>query len=363
MLIIGNEELQEHLTMDMCLEALEESYGHLLNHQAGYRPRIDLFAPCSRTDAYWRWGTMEGADAQKGYFAIRMKSDILHWTAAKTEEKYCVEPGTYCGLVLLFSTRNGEPLAILNDGYIQHMRVGACAGLGAKYLSRPDATTVGIIGSGGMARTFLQAFCKVRKISQVSAYSLTRSNLEAYCEEMSRSLGIPVTAVDSAEQVFQNADIVATCTDSYRPVFDAAWLAPGQHFTNVSTSEIDYLNVVKRSDIIVKLGESSLNAKVDVGAGIKFRGATASVFIGAPEQLELIPLKEKVDITSYQHLIDIKAGRVAGRTTDSQITFFLNMGTQGLQFASLAGRAYEIALEQKLGREIPTEWFLQNIRD
>lgn len=363
MLIIGNEELQKHLTMDMCLEALEESYEHLLHHQAGYRPRIDLFAPCIRPDAYYRWGTMEGADAQKGYFAIRMKSDILHWTADKTEEKYCVEPGTFCGLVLLFSTHNGEPLAILNDGYIQHLRVGACAGLGAKYLSRPNASVVGIVGSGGMARTFLEAFCKVRKISQARVYSLTRSHLEAYCQEMSRSLGIPVEAVDCAEKVFQGTDIVATCTDSYRPVFDAAWLTPGQHFTNVSTSEIDYRNVVKSSDVIVKLGESSLNAKVDVGAGIKFRGATASVFIGTPEQLELIPLKEKVDITSYQHLIDIKAGRVPGRTKDSQITFFINMGTQGLQFVSLAGQAYEIARAQGLGREIPTAWFLQNIRD
>ncbi len=363
MLIIGNEELQKHLTMDICLDALEESYDHLLNYQAGYRPRIDLFAPCNRSDAYYRWGTMEGADAHKGYFAIRMKSDILHWTEAKTEEKYCVEPGTFCGLVFLFSTHNGEPLAILNDGYIQHLRVGACAGLGAKYLSRPDATEVGIVGSGGMARTFLEAFCKVRKISKARAYSLTRGNLEAYCEEMSRSLCIPVEAVDCAEKVFQGSDIVATCTDSYRPVFDALWLTPGQHFTNVSTSEIDYRGLADRCDIIVKLGETSLNAKADVGAGIRFRGTTASVFIGTPEQLELIPLKEKVDITSYHHLIDIKAGRVSGRTNDSQITFFINMGTQGLQFVSLAGKAYEIARAKGLGREIPTEWFLQNIRD
>ena len=363
MLIIGNEELQQHFTMDMCLEALEETYDHLLGRQAGYRPRIDLFAPCDRSDAYYRWGTMEGADAQKGYFAIRMKSDILHWTAAKTEEKYCVEPGTYCGLILLFSTRNGEPLAILNDGYIQHLRVGACAGLGAKYLSRPDSTVVGIIGSGGMAKTFLEAFCKVRNITQARVYSLTRSNLQTYCDNMTRSLGIPVVAVDTAEQVFQETDIVATCTDSYRPVFDPAWLAPGQHFTNVGTSEIDYQNVVNRSDVVVKLGDSSLNPNVDIGAGIKFRGPYASVFVGTPEQLQLIPLKGKVDMASHPHLVDIIAGRACGRTDDNQKTFFINEGTQGLQFVSAAGKAYEIAKAKGLGREIPTEWFLQNIRD
>ena len=63
--------------------------------------------------------------------------------------------------MMVFSVRNGEPLAIINDGLIQHMRVGACAGLGAKYLARQDAV-VGIFGSGGMARTYLEAFAEVR---------------------------------------------------------------------------------------------------------------------------------------------------------------------------------------------------------
>ena len=70
-----------------------------------------------------------------------------------TQEKYCQRPSKFCGLILLFSLENGEPLAIMNDGFIQHLRVGATAGLGAKYLAREDATIVAMIGSGGMART------------------------------------------------------------------------------------------------------------------------------------------------------------------------------------------------------------------
>jgi alanine dehydrogenase len=363
MLFLRNEELQGCLTMDECLEVLEQGYDDLANDLAGYRPRIDLWAPCGKPDAYYRWGTMEGADARMGYFAIRMKSDIMYWMEGKTEEKYCVEPGTFCGLIFLFSTRNGEPLAILNDGFIQHMRVGACAGLGAKYLSRSDSRVVGIVGSGGMARTYLEAFSKVRSISRAQVYSPTRGNLETYCEEMSRKLGISVKAVDNAEQVFEGADIVATCTDSYLPVFNAAWLAPGQYYTNVTTFELDYQAVVKKCEVIVKLGETSLNPRADIGGGIKFRGPTASVFIGTSEQLEVIPSKRSVDVTSYPHLIDLKAGRVAGRTDDSQITFFINQGTQGLQFATVAGTSYELARANGLGIEIPTEWFLQNIRD
>jgi ornithine cyclodeaminase/alanine dehydrogenase-like protein (mu-crystallin family) len=111
----------------------------------------------------FRWGTMEGASRAFETFAIRMKSDMMQWPDGKTVEKYCVEPGTYCGLVMVFSTSNGEPLAIINDGIIQHMRVGGCAGLGAKFLSRADSEVVGILGSGGMARTIFWPSMKSEK--------------------------------------------------------------------------------------------------------------------------------------------------------------------------------------------------------
>ena len=39
------------------------------------------------------------------------------------------KPDRFCGLVILFKADNGEPLAILNDGVIQHLRVGATAGM------------------------------------------------------------------------------------------------------------------------------------------------------------------------------------------------------------------------------------------
>jgi hypothetical protein len=45
------------------------------------------------------------------------------------------------------------------------------------------------------------------------------------------------------------------------------------------------------------------------------------------------------------------------------VTFFINAGTQGLQFAACAGKVVELAKQQKVGRELPTEWFLQDIRD
>jgi alanine dehydrogenase len=54
---------------------------------------------------------------------------------------------------------------------------------------------------------------------------------------------------------------------------------------------------------------------------------------------------------------------VQGRTSGDQVTFYRNVGNQGLQFSAVAQVVYRKVIEQGLGREIPTEWFLQDIRD
>ena len=91
-------------------------------------------------------------------------------------EKVPAAPGNrYAGLVLLFSAENGEPLAILPDGVMQRMRVGAANGLGIKYLARKNASTVGILGSGWQAGTQLMAACAVRDIKPIRCFSPTAS--------------------------------------------------------------------------------------------------------------------------------------------------------------------------------------------
>src|SRR5574340_446083 len=132
--------------MEITMAALENSYKQMIGGEAVCRPRIDLQIPTSDPQKVYRWGTMEGGSAS-GYFAIRMKSDIAYETAypgTRTLEKYCRQPGLFCGLIFLFRVDNGEPLALINDGYLQHMRVGVDSGLGVKYMAREDAAVVGM---------------------------------------------------------------------------------------------------------------------------------------------------------------------------------------------------------------------------
>ena len=361
MLFIDNPTVSKLLDMRSTLEALEVGYRDLAQGDAIFRPRIDVYFPNETPDGYYRWGTMEGASRSLGVFAIRMKSDMLTWPDGLTEEKYCVEPGTFCGLIMLFSTRNGEPLAIINDGILQHMRVGGCAGLGAKYLAREDAGVVGMVGSGGMARTYLEAFNAVRRIEKVKVYSPTPAHREAYAEEMSEQLGIPIEPMASVEDVVRDSDIVSTCTDSLHPVVtDMAWLSKGSHLTSVRATEWP-MEVLKVADYTAKLGRNTITA---LDEGMTRIHGTASLVAGQPEEQARIPNpKEDTYVGQYESLVDLMVGRSKGRQSPDDITYFINSGTQGLQFAAVAGRVYQLAKERGLGRETPTDWFLQDIRD
>jgi ornithine cyclodeaminase/alanine dehydrogenase-like protein (mu-crystallin family) len=360
MLLINNQVVEQILDMKGCIEALDTGYRDLVNERANYRGRYDFFVPNDDPKLMYRWGTMEGASRSFESFAIRMKSDMLEWPDGKTVEKYCVQPGTYCGFVMVFSTRNGEPLAIINDGIIQHMRVGACAGLGVKYLAREDSKTVGIFGSGGMARTYLLAFNEVRKLTKVKVYSPTKKNRQAFADEMGKKLAIEIIPVEKPEEVLRGSDIVATCTDAIEVlVSDPDLIESGMHLTCVKANEWSP-EIVSTSDLVIRMGRPTVN--LDVGQ-IRI-GAEAAVVAGNAEEIKRIA-NPKVDIFSkeYPLLTDVMSGKLKGRTDKNQVTFFANSGTQGLQFASTAGYVVREAKKRGLGQEIPTSWFLQDIRD
>jgi alanine dehydrogenase len=377
-LLINNVDVAELLTMADCIRTQEDAFRKLPSGGAIHRGRVDMYFPCERDDGYFRWGTMEGASGD--YFAIRMKSDIITWPKDAagnwTEEKYCVAPGTFCGLILLVSTRNGEPLAFINDGVLQHMRVGAGAALGVKYLAREDAHVVGMLGSGGMARSFLEAFCCVRDIKRCRVYSPSAANRTAFATEMSARLGIEIEAVDSAREAVRGADILTSCTDSMTPVYDADWIEPGMHVTNLGFHELPQA-ALERFDVAVRQGDAGLDLVESerVQSGI---GHSPAAFVGGTaDQMQRLPQKAEADgvmvdsaaaaVRRAGRLLptfaDLASGATSGRTSSGQVTFYRNNGNQGLQFSAVGGWVYAEALRRKRGREIPTEWFLQDVRD
>ena len=221
--------------MEDTIDALEEAYLQLAAKEAVCRPRIDIRIPTSDPAKNYQWGTMEGGSTA-GYFAIRMKSDIIYeseYNGVVTQEKYCTRPGLFCGLILLTSIENGEPLAFINDGHLQHMRVGADGGIGVKYMANEDAEVVGMLGSGGMARTHMQAFTRVRTIKKLQVFSPTKENREKFGREMAATYNIEVQVCDRPEDIYKGAHIVAALTDSALEVTDGSLLEKGAHIVVV----------------------------------------------------------------------------------------------------------------------------------
>lgn len=364
-LLLNNHDIEQVLTAQMTIDALETSYRQLIAKEAVCRPRIDIRIPTQTPGRIYQWGTMEGGSTS-GYFAIRMKSDVLEeqeYNGARTREKFCVRPGLFCGLIFLTRIENGEPLALINDGYLQHLRVAADSAIGAKIMSRKNSRVLGMLGSGGMARSHVEALLRVRDIKRIQVYSPTKANRENYAAEMRQKYAVETAALDNPREVYRGADILAGCTDSSVPVIKGEWLEEGTHVIAIGGRPDDAAR--KRFDVTLRLG-------------------TAPAPVGRPElgtTDEYLGYMARPDAESWQHrrpgkrapavtglgtdvmFADIIGGKFPGRSSERQITYSERGNIQGAQFYAVAAAAYEAAKKRGLGRELPTEWFLQDIRD
>jgi ornithine cyclodeaminase/alanine dehydrogenase-like protein (mu-crystallin family) len=283
-----------------------------------------------------------------------------------TQEKYCTRMGRYCGLILLTSVETGEPLAFIHDGVLQHMRVGADGGIGVKYMANDDAEVVGMLGSGGMARTHMQALTRVRNIKKLQVFSPTKENRDAFCREMARTYDIEVTACDRPEDIYTGAHIVAALTDSAVPVLNGSLLEKGSHIINIGGSGVPDEASMKRVDRYLRFGD----APAPIGAP------------ALPIDAEHIAWEARPSAAKYGDgrrgrkrahgvmlpdrrvtLADLASGKAKGRTSADQITWSERGNLQGAQFYAVAGRVYEAAKRAGLGHELPIDLFLQDVRN
>ncbi len=367
MLLIDNRDVANVLDMRVTLNALDNVFHEMAKGDAVGMGRIDLYVPSGEPVApFYRWAVMTGGSRKDGYVCARMLSDMVSWPREHgkiRENKYARAPGTFCGLLLLFSTKDAAPVAMINDGYLQHMRVGGGAGLGVKYLSRADSHSVGMIGSGGMARTYLDAFCQVREIRKVKVYSPNSKNVAAYAREMEEKHGVEVSPAASPREAVQGVDIVSVCTSSNEPVFLNAWLEPGQHVTNLTSADIEPA-LSRAVDVAVRAGEATPRLESTSEETFYARAGFLSYVAGTPEERASVPhVNLPADIIGMPRLVDLIAGKARGRTDPKETSFFLNVGAIGAQFEAVAAAVYERAHEKGLGHEIPTDWFLQDVRD
>ena len=354
MLILSNEEIEGLVTMDECISVLEELYRDTGQGRTLNSPRVDNIIPCGHEGGYYAFKHMGGSWPRHRIQALRVNSDVVTHPLVDGVPRRVKVPlagGRWVGLVELFDTETGEFLALFPDGVVQRLRVGATSGLGAKHLARPDATRLGLVGSGWQAAAQLMAFVSVRAITEVKVYSKRREKREAFAREWRGRLGVPVRAVDTPEECAREVDILAAATSSVVPVLDPSWLREGLHVSCIKTQEVDSA-LLERCDRVVLHTKGQAKQIDNVMAG------TPNVPEDRPDGWWRDPLRP---LEQWNDLSDLAAGRSGGRAAPEEITCFVNNVGMGIQFAAVGALVLRKARERGVGREFPGDWFSETV--
>jgi ornithine cyclodeaminase/alanine dehydrogenase-like protein (mu-crystallin family) len=345
MLLLSNHDVEAVLTMPDCIAALEEAYREQARGEAVNAARSDVVTQAGRTDAVYSLKLMGAVSRSLGVGVLRLNSDIISF-GNRRQVKLPLAPGDrYTGLVLLFSTDTGEPLAIFPDGILQRMRVGATSAIATKYMARDDSLCVAVIGAGWQAGGHVMAIAALRKLDSIRCYSPTPERREAFCREMSELTGVTVRSIATPEEAVQGADIVLCATNASQHVFLEKWLEPGMHVSTIRGSELEP-GVVQSSDVVAIHDRSE-------GQSIK---TTRGVVM--PKDRHTIA---GLDVSRVPTLADLVAREAPARSSPQQKTCFVNLPGTGLQFAAAGAAFYRKARDAGRGRELPTEWFTEDV--
>lgn len=354
MRILSNPDIERVLTLEDCMQALEVAYREHALGKAANRPRNHTMFPLEdrRHPGFrFRFKSQEGGNFSSGVWALRITSDMAGVetlaNGVKRRRLIPAAPGnTYVGLIMLYSLETLEPLAVMHDSYIQKLRVGATSAIGIRELSSPDARVAGLFGSGWQAEAHLKYLFMVRpQIEEVRVYSPTPAHCKLFAEQWSAKIKKRIIAVDHPQEAVKGCQIVTCATAAMDPCFDGSWLEPGAHVTAITSPDRTTLRrelddaTFDRADVLIVLSKEQIeyDNQVDIMGPVK-RGLKSWEQIG--------------------ELGDLLVGRFPGRSARDQISVFANNTGMGLQFAAVGARV--LAKAKGLGREVPTEWFLED---
>ena len=266
--------------------------------------------------------TMIASDSELGVFGFKT---------------YTYAGGVYRFFVMLSDSLTGDLLAIVEANRLGQLRTGAATGVATRFMARPDASTVGVIGSGFQARTQLEAVSKVRDLTSAKVYSRNLDGRSAYASEMSDRLGLDVTPVESAQASVEGADIVITITSSRTPVLLGEWLEPGMHVNAVGgadpyVTELDDA-AVQVADLIVV--DDRAQARIESGELMMTAGRGLVLWEQMRELWELVSG------------FSVKPAR----QRPEDVTLFKSLG-MALWDIATAKAVYDRAVEAGVGREI-----------
>lgn len=315
-LLLNEDEVRQVLTMEMALEAVENGLRKLALDEGQNVPR-------ARTQTDHAMQHVMSASAKTlGYMGYK-----AYATSRKGAEFH----------VGLFDGKTGALVALLKADYLGQVRTGAASAVATRLMARPDATEIGIIGSGKQARTQLEAICKVRRIRRASVYSPNEERRRHFAETMTDLCRTEIVPVSSPEQAVEEKDIVVTATTSREPVLNGQWIAEGTHINAIGSNflgkaELDAVAIRRCKTVVV---DSKDQARIEAGD-----------FAQALDDGSL-------QWSNVYELGQVIVGRYPGRHHPQDVTLFKSLGI-AIEDVAVAGKVYEKAQAMGIGRRV--EW-------
>lgn len=237
-------------------------------------------------------------------------------------------------VICLFDWTDMEMVAIISDYHLHAIRTASPYGVAAKYLSRPESSTLGIIGTGRYAQGMAQAVSAVRPIRKIKVYSRDPANVRKFCEAMERALGIEIAPAPSGREAVRNCDIMITATSGNTVVFESDWLEPGVLFMSLAPGEFDE-NTVLRSRVFLSGSDQVLG---DNPPRKPFNTLLASGKF-KPEDV-------------VAEFGDVVSGKKQGRASGEDIILYESPG-MGILDAGIGHWVYHRAVKKNLGTALP----------
>jgi ornithine cyclodeaminase/alanine dehydrogenase-like protein (mu-crystallin family) len=214
------------------------------------------------------------------------------------------------GTYLLIKGDTGEPLASLDGARLTLWRTAAASALAARYLAKPEASRMVMVGAGALAPFLIKAHCAESPISDVALWNHRPERAVQVAQEL-KAEGLPVRAVHDLESAIRDADIISTATLSSEPLIKGAWLKEGAHLDCVGA----FKPSMRETDDVA-ITRASLFCDTRAGA-LKEGGDYAQ-----PLAAGLISTHDiKAD------LFDLSRGAHRGRANPKEITMFKSVGT------------------------------------
>jgi len=243
----------------------------------------------------------------------------------------------------LFDSETGEILSILDGAVWNPYKTAAVGAVATDELARQDAGTVGVIGSGGIAKATVELIDVVRDLSAIEVYSPTQSSRESFAEDVESELGVKTTAVGSSDQAVTDADIVVVGTNASEPVIDGDAVSEGTHINAMGAAhpkrEIDVATFEKVNKYVPDIRERVF------GNSLQTHFRSARGFLEAYDQGAVS------EATLHGELGTLVAGSVPGRTSAEEVTLADSVGT-AIETVSVAYMLYQKATERDIGTEI-----------